>query len=79
MGKPRCSFFCNPHNPSGRVWTEEELRKMADIIEKNQMWVISDEIHCDLLRRNQEHIPMGKVMPDYGRLITCMAPSKIVV
>ena len=40
------------------------------------MWVISDEIHCDLLRRNQKHIPLGKVMPDYGRLITCMAPSK---
>lgn len=75
-GKTTLFILCNPHNPSGRVWTEEELRKMADIIEKNQMWVISDEIHCDLLRRNQKHIPMGKVMPDYGRLITCMAPSK---
>lgn len=69
-------ILCNPHNPSGRVWTEEELKKMADIIRKNNMWVISDEIHCDLLRLNQKHIPLGKVMPDYQRLITAMAPSK---
>lgn len=49
---------------------------MAEIIEQNQLWVISDEIHCDLLRRNQKHIPPGRVMPEYQRLITCMAPSK---
>ncbi len=69
-------ILCNPHNPSGRVWTKEELEKLAGIIEENHLWVISDEIHCDLLRRNQRHIPLGKVMPKYQRLITCMAPSK---
>ena len=69
-------IFCNPHNPSGRVWKEEELEKAAKIVEKHQLWVISDEIHCDLLRLGQHHIPLGKVMPDYKRLITCMAPSK---
>ena len=69
-------ILCNPHNPSGRIWTEEELKKMAEIIEKNNMWVISDEIHCDLLRLDQKHIPLGKVMPDYKKLVTCMAPSK---
>ena len=69
-------ILCNPHNPSGRVWKEDELQKMASIIEKNNLWVISDEIHCDLLRRNQHHTPLGKIMPDYDRLITCMAPSK---
>lgn len=69
-------IFCNPHNPSGRVWTEEELARLAEIIEKNDLWVISDEIHCDLLRRNQKHIPLGRIMPEYKRLITCMAPSK---
>lgn len=69
-------IFCNPHNPSGRVWTEEELARLAEIIEKNNLWVISDEIHCDLLRRNQKHIPLGRIMPEYKRLITCMAPSK---
>ena len=69
-------ILCNPHNPSGRVWTEEELKGLAKIIEENNLWVISDEIHCDLLRCNQKHIPLGKVMPDYQRLVTCMAPSK---
>ena len=69
-------ILCNPHNPSGRVWTEDELKKMGEIIEKHQLWVISDEIHCDLLRLSQKHIPLGKVMPDYDRLVTCMAPSK---
>lgn len=69
-------IFCHPHNPSGRVWKEEELRRLGEIIEKNDLWVISDEIHCDLLRLDQKHIPLGKVMPSYKRLITCMAPSK---
>lgn len=49
-------ILCNPHNPSGRVWKEEELKKIGEIIEKNNMWVISDEIHCDLLRLDQKHI-----------------------
>ena len=69
-------ILCNPHNPSGRVWTEEELEKMAIIIEKYDLWVISDEIHCDLLRKHKKHLPLGKVMPTYPKLITAMAPSK---
>ena len=69
-------IWCNPHNPTGRVWTESEAREVADIIEKNGLWVISDEIHCDLTRKGQRHIPMGKIMPAYSRLITCMAASK---
>ena len=69
-------IWCNPHNPTGRVWTESEAREVAGIIEKNGLWVISDEIHCDLTRKGQRHIPMGKIMPAYSRLITCMAASK---
>lgn len=69
-------IWCNPHNPTGRVWTEEEARAVADIVEKNRLWIISDEIHCDLTRQGVQHIPMGKIMPEYGRLITCMAASK---
>ena len=64
-------IWCNPHNPTGRVWTESEAREVAGIIEKNGLWVISDEIHCDLTRKGQQHIPMGKIMPDYSRLVTC--------
>lgn len=69
-------IFCNPHNPSGRVWNEEELKRISEIVEKHNLWVISDEIHCDLLRQEQNHIPLGKIMYEYDRLITCMAPSK---
>ncbi len=74
--KVKLMILCNPHNPSGRVWTEEELRKVAEIIEKHDLWVISDEIHCDLVRQGKRHIPMGKIMPDYNKLITCMSASK---
>ena len=49
---------------------------MAAIIEKHRLWVVSDEIHCDLIRCGRRHIPMAKVMADYPKLITCMAPSK---
>ena len=69
-------IFCNPHNPTGRVWTEEELERVAELIRKYDLWVISDEIHCDLLRTGLTHIPLGKVMPGYEKLVTCMAPTK---
>lgn len=74
--KVKLLIWCNPHNPSGRVWSEEELRRVAAIVEKNDLWIISDEIHCDLLRTGLKHIPMGKVMPDNKKLITCMSASK---
>ena len=69
-------IFCNPHNPTGRVWQREELERIAAIMERHGLWVISDEIHCDLTRAHLRHTPMGKVMADDPRLITCMAPSK---
>ena len=74
--KVKLLIWCNPHNPSGRVWTEAELKRVAEIVEKNDLWIISDEIHCDLLRTGVKHIPTAKVMPDYQRLITCMSASK---
>lgn len=75
---PKCKlvFWCNPQNPTGRVWTEEELTKIAGIVEKYNLWIISDEIHCDLTRQGVTHIPMAKIMPSYPKLITCMAPTK---
>ncbi len=74
----RCKllFWCNPQNPTGRIWTEEELSRVAQIVEKYNLWIISDEIHCDLLRVGQKHTPMAKIMPEYPKLITCMAPTK---
>lgn len=70
-------IFCNPHNPTGRAWTSDELTKLKDLIEKHDIFVISDEIHCDLRRKETiAHIPLGKVMPTYDKLITCMSASK---
>lgn len=69
-------LFCNPHNPTGRIWSEEELKKVADVVERNKLWLVSDEIHCDLLRTGKKHLPMGKIMPDYEHLVTAMSASK---
>ena len=69
-------IFCNPHNPSGRVWTEEELKRVGQICLDNNVMVISDEIHCDLLRNGKKHTPLAKLFPETDQIITCMAPTK---
>ncbi|MCW3791224.1 pyridoxal phosphate-dependent aminotransferase [Paenibacillus sp. LS1] len=74
--KVRVCIFCNPHNPSGRVWTTDELQRVGEICLRNNVWVISDEIHCDLLRTGKRHTPLAKLFPDTDRIITCMSPSK---
>lgn len=69
-------IWCNPQNPSGTVWTKEELERVIRIAEENDLWLISDEIHCDILRHGVRHIPMAK-LTDYKKLITCMSASKV--
>lgn len=69
-------FLCNPHNPTGRVFTAEELRRVADICFKNGVFVASDEIHFDILRPGQKHVPLATLYPGETRLLTCTAPSK---
>ena len=69
--------FCSPHNPAGRVWTEEEIRKVVDICKNYDKWSICAEIHCDLLRCGMTFHPILKVAPDYAdRIAVCTAPSK---
>lgn len=51
-------LFCSPHNPTGRVWTKEELVKVIDLCAKYDVFLISDEIHMDVLRAGQKHIPI---------------------
>jgi len=70
------AILCNPHNPTGRVWTVEELKKIGDICLDNKLAIISDEIHCDLLRQGVSFTPLAKLFPDSDQIITCMAPSK---
>ena len=67
--KVKMLLWCNPHNPTGRIWTEEELLRVAEIAEKYDLWLISDEIHCDIIRQGMCHIPFGKILPDYGKLV----------
>ena len=74
--KARLLIMCNPHNPSGRIWSEEELRRVGDICLANNMMIISDEIHCDLIRTGLCHTPFAKCYPTSDQIITCMAPSK---
>ncbi|QUG75350.1 aminotransferase class I/II-fold pyridoxal phosphate-dependent enzyme [Erwinia sp. E602] len=69
-------FLCNPHNPTGRVWRREELHRMAEICLQNDVWVISDEIHCDLSRTGIKHTPAASLFPDSNKIITCMSSSK---
>ena len=68
---------CSPHNPTGRVWTEDELKKTVEICKKYNKWIICDEIHCDLIRRGVTFIPIMNVAPEYAdRIVVCTAPSK---
>ncbi|MFV8827681.1 MalY/PatB family protein [Alkalihalobacterium sp. APHAB7] len=70
-------LLCSPHNPVGRVWTEEELKQLAEICIKHDLLVISDEIHCDIIFKGHEHIPTATLSDEMSqRTITCMAPSK---
>jgi cystathionine beta-lyase len=74
--KVRLTIFCNPHNPTGRIWTDEELLRFGKICLDNKVTIISDEIHCDLLRSDKSFTPLAKLFPDSSEIITCMAPSK---
>ncbi|NQZ90293.1 MAG: putative C-S lyase [Colwellia sp.] len=74
--KSKLFFLCHPHNPTGRIWTDEELQLIGEICIKNKVVIVSDEIHCDLLRNNKTHTPLAKLFPDSDQIITCMAPSK---
>jgi cystathionine beta-lyase len=75
--KTKMLILCSPHNPTGNVWSREELKRIGDICLKNNMLLISDEIHADLVFPGQKHIPTASVSEEIaGITITCMAPSK---
>ena len=79
--KAKCGakFFvlCNPHNPVGRVWTKEELKKIGDTCLKYDIQIISDEIHGDLILNDNKHTVMAAVSPEIAAITTvCTAPSK---
>ena len=74
-----CKLFllCHPHNPGGRVWSEEELRRIAEICHREGVIVVSDEIHADLTLPPYSHVPFAKVSAEAAECsITLMSPSK---
>lgn len=75
--KTTLMLLCNPHNPSGRVWTREELRRIGDICIKNNVVVVADEIHCELVHPGFTYTPFASVSEEFQKhSVTCVAPSK---
>ena len=71
------AIICNPHNPTGRVWTREELKKAVDIFEKHQVKIISDEIWSDIILFNNKQIPAQSVSAyAHENTVALYAPSK---
>lgn len=70
-------ILCNPHNPIGKIWDREVLRKIGDLAVKYGVTVLSDEIHCDLTDPNREYIPFASVSENCkNNSIVCLAPTK---
>ena len=70
-------LLCNPHNPTGRVWSREELERMADIMRREHLFVLSDEIHCEFVYPGYKYVPFASISEELQHhSITCNAPSK---
>ncbi|MEM7343903.1 MAG: MalY/PatB family protein [Chloroflexota bacterium] len=69
--------MCSPHNPVGRIWSAEELSRVGEICLENNVLVVSDEIHCDLLFSGQTFTPFASINDEFAQnSLTCTAPSK---
>ena len=75
--RTRAFLLCNPHNPVGRLFDRRELEAMAEACLRRDVWIIADEIHCDLLFDGRQHVPIASLSPEVEqRTLTFMAPSK---
>ncbi len=77
---PRTKLFilCNPHNPGGKVWNAETLKKLDAICTKHNIIVVSDEIHADMVLEGYSHVPFASVSETAAnKTVTFMAPSKV--
>lgn len=75
--RTRAFLLCNPHNPVGRVFERAELEGMAAACAQRDVWIIADEIHCELLLDDRRHVPIATLSPEIeARTVTFMAPSK---
>lgn len=75
--KLKVMLLCNPHNPVGRVWTHEELTRMGKICLRNGVFVIADEIHCELVHPGHTYTPFASIDGEFlNRSATCLSPTK---
>jgi len=75
--KTKMLILCNPHNPVGRVFTREELIELGNICLENNIIIVSDEIHADIVYEPNIHIPIASISKEFSDItVTCMAPSK---
>ena len=75
--KVKLLLLCNPHNPVGRVWTRQELRRIGEICIRNRVLVVADEIHCELVFSGHVYIPFASISEDFREhSVTCISPSK---
>jgi len=70
-------ILCNPHNPTGRVWTKEELIRVGELCLEHDILVLSDEIHCDLIYSEYKHLPFASISEEFAQnSVTCTSISK---
>ena len=70
----KATIFCNPHNPTGKLWNKEEITKFFNVCKKHNVIFIADEIHCDIVDPGYSYVPALSISDE---VITCMAPSKV--
>ncbi|MDM5299290.1 MalY/PatB family protein [Bacillus pumilus] len=79
LSRPQAKLMllCHPHNPSGRAWSSEELKRVGELCVKHGVTVVSDEIHSDLMLYGKPHVPFASLSDDIASItVTCFAPSK---
>lgn len=75
--KAKMIFLCNPHNPVGRVWTQDELTRLGDICARHEVLVVSDEIHGDITFALHEYTPFASLGEAYAQnAIIALSPAK---
>ena len=79
LSDPQVSLMilCNPQNPTGNIWNTDELRRVGELCRKYGVTVISDEIHCDIVRPGYGYVPFASVSETCAEIsVSCLAPSK---
>lgn len=70
-------LLCNPHNPTGRLWTRDELKRVGEICMRHDVVVVSDEIHCELTYNGLDYVPFASISEDFeAKCVVCSSPSK---